>query len=112
MKTIDTTPTWESLMPALVEVAANGTTAEARELAAGELLKLARIVDAHIANLKTLADDGLPIDETEGADRLCPDTTETVQHPEWDVNSWDPCPECGIRNAHAFGCLADNKTTQ
>ena len=101
------TPTWESLLPALVEVAANGTTAEARAQAAGELLKLARIVDSYIGELQNLElETERAILRTTRREDGEPDTSEIVQHPEWDVNSWDPCPECGIRNAHAFGCPA------
>lgn len=44
-KGIDLTPTWEALIPVLVEVAARGTTPEAQQEAMGELLRLARIVD-------------------------------------------------------------------
>lgn len=51
--TIDLTPTWEALMPALVAAAAEGSVA-----AMGELVKLARIVDHHIANLKKLEGAG------------------------------------------------------
>lgn len=40
MRTINLTPTWEQLMPALVAAAANGS----RE-AMGELTRLAQIVD-------------------------------------------------------------------
>ncbi len=45
METIDLTPTWAGLMPALVEIAANGTTAEGRQQAMAELMRLAKIVD-------------------------------------------------------------------
>lgn len=43
--TIDITPTWEELLPLLVELAANGDTVEARKYAMGELRRLARSVD-------------------------------------------------------------------
>jgi hypothetical protein len=50
--TVDIRPSWRSLIPALVEVAANGTTAEARRIAMEELLRLADIVDRQIAKLE------------------------------------------------------------
>lgn len=42
-------PTWEGVIPLLVEVAANGDTPEARRTAMDELRRLARLVDAQIA---------------------------------------------------------------
>lgn len=42
---IDLTPTWRALLPALVQVAANGETAEARKQAMDELYRLADIAD-------------------------------------------------------------------
>jgi hypothetical protein len=50
--TIDLTPTWRGLLPALVELAVNGTTAEARKTAMGELYRLADAVD-HQAKTET-----------------------------------------------------------
>jgi len=52
VETIDLTPTWESLLPVLVEVAANGTSHTGRTAAMGELMRLARIVDAQNAAAK------------------------------------------------------------
>jgi len=43
--TIDLRPTWRGLLPALVEVAVNGTTVEARKVAMDELFKLADFAD-------------------------------------------------------------------
>ncbi len=48
-ETIDITPTWEGVLPVLVEVAARGETAEARKAAMAELVRLARIVDNMVA---------------------------------------------------------------
>ena len=45
MKTIDICPTWQAILPVLVEVAANGSTAAGRMQAMDELMRLARIVD-------------------------------------------------------------------
>lgn len=45
METIDVTPTWEALLPVLVEVAANGTDAKGRKAAMDELKALARAMD-------------------------------------------------------------------
>jgi len=44
-KYIDCTPSWEGLLPVLVEVAANGTSSEARTTAYEELRKLLRFAD-------------------------------------------------------------------
>ncbi|NIO82542.1 MAG: hypothetical protein GTN53_18290 [Candidatus Aminicenantes bacterium] len=44
MKTINLTPTWEGIMPGLIEVLQNGTE-EGKELAKAELMDLARKVD-------------------------------------------------------------------
>lgn len=52
MRYIDMTPTWAALMPALVEAAANGSNAEGRKAAMGELLRLARTVDDMNAKAK------------------------------------------------------------
>jgi len=49
---IDLTPTWGALLPALVEVAANGETAEGRKVAMEELQRLASIADAHFVQQK------------------------------------------------------------
>ena len=51
--TADTT-TWEALVPMLAHVAVNGDTEQGRRTAMHELLKLARIVDNHIAELRRL----------------------------------------------------------
>lgn len=52
MEPIDATPTWTTVLPILVEVAANGTTLEGRDAAWTELRRLAAIADAVIENLK------------------------------------------------------------
>lgn len=44
-KAVSIVPTWESVIPVLVEAAANGTTAAGRKAAMDELRRLARIVD-------------------------------------------------------------------
>ena len=43
--TVDITPTWEALLPALVHCASHGTTVESRTMAMEELLKMARLAD-------------------------------------------------------------------
>lgn len=50
--TIDITPTWEELVPLLVQVAVNGETRKARETAMDELKRLARAVDEMNAEAK------------------------------------------------------------
>ena len=44
MKTIDITPTWEEIMPAIIMAIENGTS-EGKENAKEELMELARKVD-------------------------------------------------------------------
>ena len=39
---VDITPTWEALLPVLIRVATQGETAEARDAAMSELLRMAR----------------------------------------------------------------------
>lgn len=55
--TIDITPTWQSLVPVLVELSCNGTTAEARSQAMAELMRLARAVDAMNDSTRDSDDD-------------------------------------------------------
>ena len=52
MRTIDVTPTWTDLMPALFAVLQNGTE-EGRAIAQAELTRLAKIVDDQNAEAKT-----------------------------------------------------------
>jgi hypothetical protein len=52
MQYIDATPTWEGLLPLLVQSAANGDTVEARREAMDQLLVIARYVDAANAREK------------------------------------------------------------
>lgn len=49
---IDITPTWEGILPLLVEVAVNGETVAARKEAMDELRKIARAADAMNAKAK------------------------------------------------------------
>lgn len=51
-KTIDMTPTWRALLPALVEVAARGTSVEGRKEAMDALYQLADAVDRMNARAK------------------------------------------------------------
>ena len=46
VRTVSIVPTWRGILPLLVEVAANGTTATARRNAMEELYRLADKVDA------------------------------------------------------------------
>lgn len=81
--------TWVQIVPALVDTVHNGKTEEVRRLAAEELLKLAHIVDTHIASLETLRDaPASPIKRETGI----------------------ICPDCGIRGGHAFGCPLAERT--
>jgi hypothetical protein len=49
METINLTPTWRGLLPALVELAINGETLTARKCAMDELYRLADFADSVIA---------------------------------------------------------------
>lgn len=51
-KTIDITPSWEGILPLLVHVAEHGTTAEGRNAAMDELMRLARTVDQMNAEIR------------------------------------------------------------
>ena len=100
-QTVDLTPTWEGLIPMLAHVAVNGDTEQARRAAMHELLKLARIVDQHIAQLKAL--------EAEEEHRIATaDATHfersLAQSPTRDDGE-PVCAECGLRDtAHLNGC--------
>lgn len=52
MKTIDMTPTWRALLPALVEVAVRGTSVDGRKQAMDALYELADFVDRANARAK------------------------------------------------------------
>lgn len=52
---VSVAPTWQGLVPLLVEVAANGVTPKGRQEAMDELLRLAKIVDEQIAARKNNA---------------------------------------------------------
>lgn len=54
MKTIDMTPTWRALIPALVEVAVRGTSPEGRKEAMDALYSLADFVDNHNVEVKAM----------------------------------------------------------
>ena len=47
-RTIDTTPTWEGLVRALIELAHTGETYESRQMAKGELRRMARLADCWV----------------------------------------------------------------
>lgn len=51
---VDITPTWEAILPLLVEAAANGTTVEGRREAMSELIRLASLADTRIPQLVAL----------------------------------------------------------
>lgn len=52
VETIDLTPTWEGILPGLIDMAVNGTSFETRSTAAIELRKMARLADAYVAEKK------------------------------------------------------------
>lgn len=52
MNKVDITPTWAALLPVLIEVAANGATAQARRDAHAELMRLAKTVDEQNAEIR------------------------------------------------------------
>jgi hypothetical protein len=47
-KTVDLTPTWSGILPALLAVIANGETVEARKAAEAELRRMAAIADKYV----------------------------------------------------------------
>jgi hypothetical protein len=48
MKTIDITPTWESLVLTMAQLYVEGTSFESRKVAEEELLRMGRIADAYV----------------------------------------------------------------
>lgn len=58
MKTIDLTPTWSGLLPALIAVIQNGKP-EGQRLAIEELRRMAQAADQLNVELKTMAEHGL-----------------------------------------------------
>ena len=53
---IDLTPSWETTARILVEVLKHGETAEARELAETDLVKLGKLLDSTVERTKLLTD--------------------------------------------------------
>ena len=49
MKTIDITPTWEGILPALLAVIENGNF-EGRKVAIEELTRMAQLADLYVAS--------------------------------------------------------------
>lgn len=47
-RTIDITPTWSDILPALLAIIANATTYEARKAAEDELRRMARLADKFV----------------------------------------------------------------
>ena len=58
MQTIDLTPSWSALLPALLAVVKDGTE-EGRTAAAHELRRMAQAADQLNVELKTMAEHGL-----------------------------------------------------
>ena len=52
-KTIDLTPTWQGILPALLDLIKSDNP-EVRELAEGEMYKMARSADRMIAHLNSM----------------------------------------------------------
>lgn len=67
IKTIDITPTWEEILPALLAILTEGTTREGREHATKELTRMAKIADAHVAEAKAREADDAKREELEEA---------------------------------------------
>jgi hypothetical protein len=49
MKYVDCTPTWREILPLLLEIAMNADTLHARNIARGELERMAEIADRAVA---------------------------------------------------------------
>jgi len=47
VETVDCSPTWSGMLSVLLELQANGTTAESRKVARGELARMAKIADEY-----------------------------------------------------------------
>lgn len=54
MQTIDLTPTWEEILPALVRLYAEAETIEAQQTAYEELTRMARLADKQVAQVRAL----------------------------------------------------------
>lgn len=54
-KTIDLTPTWEGLVPVLLQIAQHATSLTARQDIQAELVKMARAADKWNAHCKATA---------------------------------------------------------
>lgn len=50
--TIDITPTWSGILPALIAIVENGETVEAHKTAEAELRKMADLADRYVAAVK------------------------------------------------------------
>lgn len=55
--TIDATPTWAAMLPALLALVQDGS-AQGNALARAEMLRMARVADQHVATAKAQADLG------------------------------------------------------
>jgi hypothetical protein len=58
MHTIDMTPTWEEILPALIRLYAEAETIEAQQTAYEELTRMARLADKQVAQVKALREAG------------------------------------------------------
>jgi hypothetical protein len=54
MQTIDLTPTWEGILPAMLTLYAEAETIEAKQTAYEELTRMARLADKQVAQVKAL----------------------------------------------------------
>lgn len=52
-RTIDMTPTWRAILPALLDIYRDGMTQESRDIARAELYRMAEIADAYVVLSKT-----------------------------------------------------------
>lgn len=53
-ETVDLTPQWAGILPALLSIVRNGTTVESQKFAEGELLRMARLADRYVAAVKAV----------------------------------------------------------
>jgi hypothetical protein len=60
-ETIDVTPTWAGLTPALIALVVSGETPESRQTAELELQRMARLADAYVVVVKR-AGGVIPLD--------------------------------------------------
>lgn len=63
IESIDMTPTWLGILPALIAIVEDGETVEAHKTAEEELRRMAGLADAHVATITKLRPIAKALDE-------------------------------------------------